>query len=176
MIIVGVDPGASGAIAFLDADTNTLLDVHDMPIDRTQIGKFVRSRVARRALLDLLNRARGAVVFTERPEGRPMRQTNKKTGQTELRQPGAQGMLSLGENYGCVIMACTAADMSVTEVRPGQWKGAIGVPAAKDDARRRATELFPAHAAKFVRVKDDGRAESALIAYYGARKMGRTQP
>ena len=174
MIIIGIDTGSKGAIAFFDTDTNTLLDVMDMPIDRVQSGKHVRSRVARGALLDVLHRARGAVVFIERPEGHPMRQTNKATGQTELRQVGAAGMLAFGESYGCAIMGCTAAGMSITEVRPGQWKRAIGLGAAKDDVRRRCSELFPTHAAKFSRKMDDGRADAAALAYYGARVMGRS--
>lgn len=168
MIVCGIDSGAQGAVAFLDSDTGDLLLVEDLPIDRVQVGKHARSRVARRRLLDLLLQARGAAVFVERPEGRPLRQTNKKTGMTETRQPGAAGMMSMGENYGSVIMGCTAADMSVTEVRPGTWKRSISVPAAKDDARRRATELFPSFADRFTRVKDDGRSEACLIAYYGS--------
>lgn len=170
-VIVGVDPGASGAIAFLDADTEDLIAVEDMPVDRVQVGRHVRSRVARSALLALLKRAAGSPAFTERPEGRPLRSTSRKTGQTETRQPGAAGMLSLGENYGCVVMGCTATGMRLTEVRPGVWKSALGVKAAKDDSRRRSSELWPAMAHLFERVRDDGRAEAALIALYGARVL-----
>jgi crossover junction endodeoxyribonuclease RuvC len=176
-VCVGIDPGATGAIAFLDLDTSALLFVDDMPCDRVQVGAHLRSRVARRALLDVLLRARGAHAFTERAEARPMRRTNKATGKTELATPGAAGMMSYGENYGCVLMGCTAAEMSLTEVRPGMWKKVLGVGASKDDSRRRAAELYPKDADKFARVKDDGRAEAVLLALYGIRTLngGRTR-
>ena len=171
MIVCGIDTGTGGAIAFLDADTNELLDVVDMPVHRIQVGKYVRSRVARADLLAILNRARGSPVFVERPEARPRRTTDHATGKTIMVQPGAAGMFSMGESYGCVVMGCAAAMMSLTEVSAGKWKGEIGVPAAKDDARRRAQSLWPADAHRFERVKDDGRAEAALVAYYGVRQI-----
>lgn len=173
MIIVGIDAGSKGAIAFLDSESYALLAVYDIPVDMVQVGKHNRPRVARTELLSILNSARGAHVFVERPEGRPMRFTDKRTGGTESRQPGAAGMLSLGENYGCILMAATAVEMRLTEIRPGQWKRAIGTGAAKDDSIRRAIELFPAMRDRFARKKDDGRAEAALIAYYGAKSLKR---
>lgn len=169
LIVLGVDPGLHGAIAFLDASTERLLLVEDMPVDKTQVGSSERLRIARPALFVLLGRAVGAYGWTERPEARPIRFKDKKTGQTQTRQPGAAGMFAFGETYGCVIMACTSVNIRLTEVRPGIWKKELSIPAAKDDARRRASELFPDFAAAFSRVKDDGRAEASLIALYGAR-------
>lgn len=172
MIVVGIDPGIQGAIAFLDSETDELIFVQDMPIDKVQTGKHVRSRINRPALLKILMQARGAVVFTERPEGHPMRQTNKQTGQTEQRQVGAAGMLAFGENYGCIIMACTAADMRLTEIRPGQWKRAMSFGSSKDDVRRRIQELYPPWAVHFELKKHDGRAEAVGIARYGVKTLG----
>lgn len=169
IIVIGCDPGLHGAIAILDATNETLLLVEDMPVDKTQVGKSERLRIARPALYALLSRATGAYGWTERPEARPISFKDKRTGQTQTRQPGAAGMFAFGETYGCVIMACTAANIRLTEVRPGIWKKELSLPSAKDDARRRASELFPDFAKAFARVKDDGRAESALIALYGAR-------
>lgn len=45
----------------------------------------------------------------------------------------------------------------------------------KDGSRARASELMPRHAGQWVRVKDDGRAEAALIALHGMRELGRTE-
>jgi crossover junction endodeoxyribonuclease RuvC len=171
IIVIGVDAGSSGAIAFLDAATESLLLVEDMPVDKTRVGSADRLRIARPALYALLARAAGAYGWVERPEARPIRFKDKKTGQTQTRQPGAAGMFAFGESYGCAIMGCTAANIRLTEVRPGTWKKELSIPAAKDDARRRAQELFPDFSAAFDRVKDDGRAEAALIALYGARTL-----
>jgi hypothetical protein len=38
----------------------------------------------------------------------------------------------------------------------------------KDVSRQRASALLPRHSGLWLRKKDDGRAEAALIAYYGA--------
>ena len=59
----------------------------------------------------------------------------------------------------------------VTYLTPKKWKGALGVPKAKDGARARASELLPGYSHLWQRVKDDGRAEAALIALYGARVL-----
>jgi crossover junction endodeoxyribonuclease RuvC len=56
-------------------------------------------------------------------------------------------------------------------VIPQTWKKALGVPADKNAARARACQLFPNMASKFARVKDDGRAEAALIALFGYRDL-----
>lgn len=168
-LIVGVDSGAAGAITFMDGDTGKILEIFDMPVDKIQVGKHARSRVNRPKLMAIFNMAKGAIGVIERPEARPMRQTDKQTGRTTLRQPGAAGMLSLGENYGCLVMGMTAAGIAVNEIRPGEWKSEMSVKAAKDDARRRAEEMFPADVQRFARIKDDGRAESALMAAFQAR-------
>lgn len=169
-LVVGVDVGIGGAIAFLDL-TGTLMSVEDMPVDEVQVGRHVRSRVSDIRLLGMLEGGPGGYAFIERPEGRPMPGRDKATGQIIMRQPGAAGMLAFGESFGIVRCACVAKGFAITETRPGEWKRSMGVPADKDQARRRAAELFPAFAKAFVRKKDDGRAEACLIGWWGARSL-----
>ena len=174
-LFIGCDPGASGAIAFYDADVDDLLALHDMPIDKVEIGGKERSRVADRALLTMLwfnGQSRGAKVFLEIPEARPLRGRNKQDGSIILRTPGAAGMLSLGMNYGALRMACIANMLSVQEVRPGAWKRSMGMTSSKDESRRIAADRFPQWARNFERKKDDGRAEAAMIAVWGSRQNG----
>ena len=51
---------------------------------------------------------------------------------------------------------------------PPSWKRLVGIPpgrdGAKDAARSEAARRWPDKAGLFARVKDDGRAEAALIA------------
>ena len=54
---------------------------------------------------------------------------------------------------------------------PQRWKKALSLGQGKDAARARASQLLPAHAHYWQRVKDDGRAEAALIAVYGQRTL-----
>jgi crossover junction endodeoxyribonuclease RuvC len=64
-----------------------------------------------------------------------------------------------------------ALKMPVTFVAPATWTRAIGRSPGKDASRARAMELFPNYEYFFKRVKDDGRADAALIAHWG-RKHG----
>ena len=54
---------------------------------------------------------------------------------------------------------------------PPSWKRLVGIApgkdGAKDAARSEAIRRWPAQAGLFARVKDDGRAEAALIALAG---------
>ena len=61
-----------------------------------------------------------------------------------------------------------ALDVPVTIVTPQAWRKRVVVREGKDGSRERAMQLFPRQAAMFARKKDDGRADAALIAYYGS--------
>ena len=161
-LVLGIDVGISGAVAYLSWPEGELLDIEDMPTDRVTVSNKTRNRVSDVRFLALLPQG-GAHAFIERPEGRPMRGKDKRTGQTVLRTPGAAGMLAFGESFGIVRCACTAKGLAVTEMRPGAWKSAMVVSGDKDEARRRAAELAPRMAAKFARKGDDGRAEAYLL-------------
>jgi len=169
-LVLGVDIGAGGAFAFLTPDGD-LMDVVDMPVDVIQIGKHKRSRVSPHRLLALLRGAQGAHAFLEQPTYRPMKRRDPQTGETEDAHMGAAGAGAFGESYGAVLMGIVAAGCAYTEVRPGVWGRAIKLHGGKDDARRMASRLFPAHADRFSRQKDDGRADAALIGWWGAREL-----
>lgn len=169
-LICGIDCGAQGAMAFMLPD-GTLVGIEDMPVDKVQQGKFLRSRISPARLLAIFEGDMEVHAFIERPEGFPIITRNKASGIRETRQPSAKNMLSFGEMFGITLCACVASGMAVTEIGPGAWKRAMAVPADKAEARRIATLKFPKFAAMFARVKDDGRAEAALLALYGQRQL-----
>ena len=170
-MIVGVDPGAAGAVAYL-SDAGELLAVDDMPVDKVQVGKSLRSRLSRhRAWMLFKLLPAGTQVFIEQPEYRPMRRHNPQTGAIEKMNMGVAGAGAFGEMYGAVAAFAVAAGAVLEDVRPASWKAAIGLRGGKDDSRRLAMNQFPGWAGHFVRVKDDGRAEAALIGMYGYRKL-----
>jgi crossover junction endodeoxyribonuclease RuvC len=147
MLVIGADPGKSGAIAFLDHAGD--LDVVDMPVsgkevDAAALAAMVRDRISGRG---------PAVAYVERVAARP--------GQ------GVASMFGFGVSYGLLRGVLAAKLIPVTLVTPREWKSAMRTPAAKDAARARASEVFPAQACLWARKKDDGRAEAALIARFG---------
>ena len=85
---------------------------------------------------------------------------------------GSIASYSLGLNSGIVIGVVQAMGFALERVRPDAWKLAMGLRGKpKSASRGMATELLPSFADQFRRVKDDGRAEAALIARYGAYRM-----
>lgn len=185
MIILGVDAGAHGAIAALDSLTGDLLMVEDMPADVVEVSGKERHRVSPGRLADIIrpfgSHPPGAdgkriALLMEQPTYRPLVVRNKQTGQRETRQPGAAGMAQLGESVGIIKGIAAAFSLAYTGVAPGAWKRVVRCPADKKEACRRAVECFPRWATFFKRVKDDGRAEAALIALYGAHMWRSDQP
>lgn len=148
-VTAGVDPGASGAIAFLDAG-GRLLAVHDMP--------YLDGHVSAALLTEILDRALKE-AWVERAQSMP--------GQ------GVSSSFKYGVGYGVILGVLGALHTPVQTVHPGVWKRAAGLSKDKGASRRHAIELWPDHAASFKRVKDDGRAEAALIARYGWLQLQR---
>jgi crossover junction endodeoxyribonuclease RuvC len=84
---------------------------------------------------------------------------------------GVTSVFSFGRSFGMIEGILAALKMPVTFVAPATWTRAIGRSPGKDASRARAMELFPNYEYFFKRVKDDGRADAALIAHWG-RKHG----
>lgn len=157
-MILGVDPGLSGALALYDVAAENMFGVFDMPtIKAGTDSKRVIDESALAVLVDSHAR-RIRHAFVEKVGAMP--------GQ------GVTSMFSFGCSYGIVRGILAANMIPMTFVPPQRWKKALGVPAAKDGARARASQLLPHSSGLWPRVKDDGRAEAFLIALYGAKHAG----
>ncbi|OBU85475.1 hypothetical protein MY55_15970 [Chromobacterium subtsugae] len=148
---LGIDPGINGAIAVLDGEQ--LLAVYDMPVVELRSGKATKRSVSPALLADLLRQLAGAHVVIEKVGAMP--------GQ------GVASMFNFGKSAGIVEGVCAGLGLPVSFVTPQQWQKRAGRRDGKDGSRARAAELFPAQAGLFARVKDDGRAEAALIGRFG---------
>lgn len=155
MLILGIDPGYSGAIACLDYETGKLKAVADMPITKDPKG---RTLIDYHGLYELLCPPHDAVhAVLEHVAARP--------GQ------GAPATFRFGQGYGAIQMALAAHKIPTQYVTPAKWKKHFGLSKDKGVSRGLASQRFPLHANEFSRVKDDGRAEAALIALYGKDKL-----
>jgi crossover junction endodeoxyribonuclease RuvC len=158
-LVLGVDPGLSGALALYDYITSSVEEVFDMPTIDAGVGsKRVVDESTLAWRIDALAK-RIKHAFVEKVGAMP--------GQ------GVTSMFSFGTSYGIVRGVIAANFIPITLVTPQTWKKALGVPAAKDGARARASQLLPASSGLWCRVKDDGRAEASLIALYGAKYASR---
>lgn len=160
--IIGIDIGSKGALALLSPD-GALLEIADMPILRD--GPKSRPNVNAPLLAELVYRWHATQAFVEYVGARP--------------GEGPAGAFSFGRSKGVIEGVCAAAGLPVAFLTPPVWKRAVGIPpgrdGAKDAARSEALRRWPDKAALFARVKDDGRAEAALIAVAGIAKRGTTQ-
>lgn len=153
MIICGIDPGLSGALTVFDTKKGTLF-VIDMPTVEVKVGAKMKRRLSETMLAELL-----------RPHGiehSVLEQVSAMPGQ------GVSSMFQFGQSYGAVRGVLAGLRIPITHVTPSKWMRDLKLAKGKDANRQRAGELFPAYAASFARVKDDGRADASLLAYWGA--------
>mgnify|MGYP000329389350 CR=1 FL=1 len=150
--VLGFDPGLSGAVAILGRD-GLLVDVIDMPTVEVKVGSSMKRQVAPAALAAELQMFQNSVAYVEKVNAMP--------GQ------GVSSMFSLGRSMGVIEGVLSGLHIPYTAVRPAEWVKAMRMAAGKDGSRQRAMELFPSHAHLFKRVKDDGRADATLIAFFG---------
>lgn len=155
-MIAALDPGVQGAIAWL-TDAGELIRVEDLPMIEVMVGKTKRRQIAGAALAAMLAEQRPVHVFLEHVATRP--------------GEGSVGAFSFGRGFGTIEGVLAGLSIGSTLVRPAVWKRGMHVPADKGLARQRAMQCFPAHAARFARVRDDGRAEAALIGAWGVQAM-----
>jgi crossover junction endodeoxyribonuclease RuvC len=168
--IVSIDVGVAGAIAYLDMN-GVLIGLDDIPVDVVSIGKNERKKLSVHRLFRLLTLFNGAAGVIERPDYRPMMKRNAQTGVPKRSTMGVSGAGAFGETYGGTMATMVCCGISLHEVRPGPWKAAMKLGAAKDDSRRMAQNMFPLFASAFDRKKDDGRAEAAIMGFWYAREL-----
>jgi crossover junction endodeoxyribonuclease RuvC len=147
--IIGIDPGVTGAFALYAGDR--LVEVHDLPVS----GGHLDAAILADQLEGLLS-AEGLRphVYVELQGIRP--------GSAA----GAAGKSMRG--FGRIEGVIAALDWPIRIVTPAQWKRQTQTPQDKDGARARASQLMPEGAGFWTRKKDHGRAEAALIAWWGA--------
>jgi crossover junction endodeoxyribonuclease RuvC len=150
-VFAGVDIGLEGAIALLTAE-GALIDVVDMPC--LAAGAAGRCALNAPLVADILAKTHASHEFVGARPGE-----------------GPAGAFSFGKSLGTIEGVLATLSIPQTLITPAVWKRTVGIPpgkeGAKDRARAEAIRRWPSKAALFARKRDDGRAESALIAVEG---------
>ena len=143
-IVLGVDPGANGGIAWIDYNGKAC--VEKMPDTLQDLWDLVVS-----ISLEAGTGGTGIRAYLESVSSSP--------------QMGVVSAFSFGRGYGNLEMALTAAGIPFERVRPQVWQKALGcmTKGDKNVSKRRAQELFPD------RKVTHATADALLIAYYGTR-------
>ncbi len=155
MYFLGADPGFTGALALYHPATGDLT-IMDMPVVKNPKG---RTELNLHALHTMLTPPAGVKIkaLVEYVASRP--------------NQGAPAMFRFGQGYGALQMAIVAHKIPIEYVTPTKWKKHFGLSSDKGVSRGLASQRFPNNASEFVRVKDDGRAEAALIALYASLQV-----
>lgn len=154
-MILAIDPGASGALCFFNT-TDGVLDIVDMPTVEVKRGNKDKREISPAMLATEITRRQVDLVVLERVGAMP--------GQ------GVSSTYQFGRGVGMVEGVVSALRLPLQYVTPQRWQRDLNVRDGKDGNRQRAAELFPAYAHLFARKKDDGRADAALMAYWGATR------
>ena len=151
-IVVGIEPGAHGAIAVLDQD-GKLLEVVDMPSTMEANGRGATNAPL---LAGILARTHARVAYCEVVGARPT--------------DGPVQAFAFGRARGVIEGVAGALSLPIVFLTPPTWKRLADIPAGaenKDLARTRAIAKWPARADLFARKCDVDRGEAALIALAG---------
>lgn len=151
MKLLAIDPGNTGALALLDTDSGELIDIIDMPT--LEDGAKGRTTVNAGLVAETVYRLQADRAVIEQVASRP--------GESPV------ASFSFGRGYGILLGALAAAGVPVELVTPQSWKKAVGLTAAKEQAkdasRSLAIQQWPSKAVLFARKKDNGRSDAALI-------------
>jgi len=155
MLIIGIDPGISGSICFLD--DGKILDVIEMPImtdgkkNKKQVnGSQVYNEITKRIKLFEKNQIRVVIEHVSAMPGQ-----------------GVTSMFNFGQSFGILKGICTAMQLPMYFVRPAKWKKYFNLlNSEKDASRTRAIEIFPYFSSQLSRKKDSNKADAILIASF----------
>ena len=155
MLIIGIDPGISGSICFLD--NGKILDVIEMPImtdgkkNKKQVnGSQVYNEITKRIKQFEKNKIRVVIEHVSAMPGQ-----------------GVTSMFNFGQSFGILKGICTAMQLPMYFVRPTKWKKYFNLlNSEKDASRTRAIEIFPYFSSQLSRKKDSNKADAILIASF----------
>jgi crossover junction endodeoxyribonuclease RuvC len=159
--VLGIDPGATGALALIEA--GKVVACYDMPCDKTATGKRRIVPVTLAGIVRALLPLDHVTIELVGP----------------MPRDGHAGSFWFGKAAGLVEGVVAALGLPVSFVAPAVWKRRFGlIGAGKAASRAKASHVFgrTASADLWPLVKHDGRAEAALIGLYGemteAAKLG----
>ena len=155
MLIYGIDPGFTGAVSIYDTELDSLI-IHDIPVVKSPKGKTL---INLPELLSILNNSE------KQPSLAVIELVNAMPNQ------GVSSTFRFGQGFGQLQMGIVASGLPMEYVTPRKWKKYFDLTRDKGESRRLAKLCFPNHAHYFKRVKDDGRAEAALIGLYAKENL-----
>ena len=159
MIIIGIDPGVSGAICILT--DGKITEIYDMP---TMIdGKKNKKQVNGAEITNIINKE----LVNEKDINVVIEHVTAMPGQ------GVTSMFNFGQSFGVLKGICAALKLPVHFIRPVKWKKYFNlINTEKDASRTKVIEVFPYISSKISKKKDANKADAILIARFFHETVG----
>ena len=155
MLIIGIDPGISGAICFFqNGEISDVIDMPSMADGKKNKRQINSQQVFNEVSERIINIPKKEIIVV-------IEQVSAMPGQ------GVTSMFNFGQSFGVLKGICSAMQLSMYFVRPAKWKKYYNlINAEKDASRTKAIEIFPYISSQLSRKKDGNKADAALIASY----------
>ena len=155
MLIIGIDPGISGAICFFE--DGQVKEIIDMPVmaDGKKNKRQINGPQTYNEISARINKfpKKDIIVVIEQVSAMP--------GQ------GVTSMFNFGQSFGVLKGICSAMQLSMFFIRPVKWKKYFGlIKTEKDASRTKVIEIFPYISSELSRKKDSNKADAVLIASF----------
>ena len=155
MLVIGIDPGISGAICFFE--NGQVKEIINMPVmaDGKKNKRQINGPQTYNEILKRINnyQKKDIIVVIEQVSAMP--------GQ------GVTSMFNFGQSFGVLKGICSAMQLSMHFVRPTKWKKYFGlIKTEKDASRTKVIEIFPYISSQLSRKKDSNKADAILIASF----------
>ena len=159
MIIIGIDPGVSGAICILT--DGKITEIYEMP---TMIdGKKNKKQVNGAEVTNIINKE----LINEKDINVVIEHVSAMPGQ------GVTSMFNFGQSFGVLKGICAALKLPVHFIRPVKWKKYFNlINTEKDASRTKVIEVFPYISSKISKKKDSNKADAILIARFFHETVG----
>ena len=159
MIIIGIDPGVSGAICILT--DGKITEIYEMP---TMIdGKKNKKQVNGAEVTNIINKE----LINEKDINVVIEHVSAMPGQ------GVTSMFNFGQSFGVLKGICAALKLPVHFIRPVKWKKHFNlINTEKDASRTKVIEVFPYISSKISKKKDSNKADAILIARFFHETVG----
>ena len=155
MLIIGMDPGISGAICFFEnGEVKEIIDMPNMADGKKNKRQINGPQVYNEISSRIKNTPKKEIVVV-------IEQVSAMPGQ------GVTSMFNFGQSFGVLKGICSAMQLSIRFIRPAKWKKYFGlIKTEKDASRTKVIEIFPYISSQLSRKKDSNKADSILIAKY----------
>ena len=155
MLIIGMDPGISGAICFFEnGEVKEIIDMPNMADGKKNKRQINGPQVYNEISSRIKNIPKKEIVVV-------IEQVSAMPGQ------GVTSMFNFGQSFGVLKGICSAMQLSMHFIRPVKWKKYFGlIKTEKDASRTKVIEIFPYISSQLSRKKDSNKADAILISSF----------